>query len=86
MSVGKPIITFQTWVPLGTKRGLSGRLNRNWEKISKEKGDEWLSVQDAYTLHRPVRVQFPWNRVFAPSPLYQFQADLCDMCQPIRTV
>lgn len=40
---------------------------------------EWLAAQDAYTLHKTVRKNFKRNRVFAPRPLYQFQADLCDM-------
>ena len=41
--------------------------------------EEWLSAQNAYTLHKPARKVFPRNRVFSPRPLYQFQADLCDM-------
>ena len=40
---------------------------------------DFLSEQDAYTLHKPARIHFPRNRVFVTSPLKQFQADLCDM-------
>ncbi len=40
---------------------------------------QWLSEQDAYTLHKPVRKRFPRNRytVFRPNELWQ--ADLNDM-------
>jgi transposase-like protein len=47
--------------------------------LSDAKVNEWLSEQDAYTLHKPVRKHFPRNRVFSTHPLSQFQADLCDM-------
>ena len=41
--------------------------------------NEWYAEQDAYTLHKPVRKQFPRNIVFSTHPLSQFQTDLCDM-------
>lgn len=49
------------------------------KKISSDEVREWLSAQDAYTLHKTARKTYARNRVFAPRPLYQFQADLCDM-------
>ena len=48
-------------------------------RLSDAKVTEWLSEQDAHTLHKPVRKHFPRNRVFSTHPLSQFQADLCDM-------
>nr|XP_061782412.1 uncharacterized protein LOC133574295 isoform X3 [Nerophis lumbriciformis] len=47
--------------------------------VKREKVQEYLMGQDAYTLHQPARIKFPRNRVFVPQPLDQFQADLCDM-------
>lgn len=49
------------------------------ETVEREKVKDFLSGEDAYTLHRPVRIHFTRNRVFVPRPLNQFQADLCDM-------
>ena len=49
------------------------------KKPKTEVVQDWLSKQDAYTLHKPARKVFPRNHVFSPRPLYQFQADLCDM-------
>ncbi|CAI5671384.1 unnamed protein product [Oreochromis niloticus] len=48
-------------------------------KINAQTAQNFLAGQDAYTLHRAARLRFPRNRVFVPRPLYQFQADLCDM-------
>jgi hypothetical protein len=48
-------------------------------RLSAAKVNEWLTEQDAHTLHKPVRNQFPRNIVFSTHPLSQFQADLCDM-------
>lgn len=49
------------------------------ERVGVENVKDFLSEQDAYTLHKPARVHFIRNRVFVPRPLNQFQADLCDM-------
>lgn len=48
-------------------------------KYSKEAVKKWLSNQDAYTLHKPVRRKFPRNKynVYNINDLYQ--ADLNDM-------
>jgi len=40
---------------------------------------EWLSTQDAYTLHKPVRRVFPRRKTFAKGIDDLFQADLADM-------
>ena len=39
----------------------------------------WLSSQDAYTLHKPVRRIFPRRKTFAKGIADLFQADLADM-------
>lgn len=61
-----------------------GRLRRGvqdetGEKVAIKKVQDFLTEQDAYTLHKPVRINFPRNRVFVTRPLKQFQSDLCDM-------
>ena len=40
---------------------------------------KWLSTQDAYTLHKPVRRIFPRRKTFAKGIDDLFQADLADM-------
>lgn len=60
------------------------RLHREMEcetggKIKRRAVRDFLEGEDTYTLHKPARVNFPRNKVFAPAPLSQFQADLCDM-------
>lgn len=49
------------------------------EKMKMEKMKDFLSEEDAYTLHKPAGVRFSRNRVFVTKPLKQFQADLCDI-------
>ena len=49
------------------------------KKVAIAQVEDWLAGQDAYTLHKASRKKYARNRVFAPRPLYQFQADLCDM-------
>ena len=39
----------------------------------------WLSTQDAYTLHKPVRRRFKRRCVVVSGPSQQWQADLVDM-------
>ncbi|GFT49604.1 uncharacterized transposon-derived protein F54H12.3 [Trichonephila clavipes] len=48
-------------------------------KYSKKDVKHWLSLKDAYTLHKPVRHKFQRNRVFVSDIDRQFQADLVDM-------
>lgn len=41
----------------------------------------YLEQDDTYTLHKPVRIHFPRNRVLVTGVDKQFQADLVDMCE-----
>ena len=41
--------------------------------------ERWLSTQDAYTLHKPVRRHFKRRCVVLGGPNQQWQADLVDM-------
>ena len=40
---------------------------------------QWLSEQDAYTLHKPVRIRFKRRRVIVGGRNHQWQADLVDL-------
>ena len=40
---------------------------------------QWLSEQDAYTLHKPVRIRFKRRRVIVGERNHQWQADLVDL-------
>lgn len=46
---------------------------------SRNKIQNWLSGQDVYTLHKPVRRRFPRSRVFSPGINHIWQADLVDL-------
>jgi hypothetical protein len=46
---------------------------------SKKKTGEWLSGQDAYTLHRQARINFPRRPTIVRGPGVQLQADLMDV-------
>ena len=48
-------------------------------KISRKQVKDWLSQQDVYTLHRPVRRHCKRGRVIVPGIDAQFQADLVDV-------
>ena len=54
------------------------RLAKHSNKSKKEVG-KWLSYQDTYTLHRPVRKTFRRRRVITGAIGYQYQIDLVDM-------
>jgi transposase InsO family protein len=56
----------------GLHRVLKGR-------VSKRRIREWLSGQNTYTLHKPVRRKFERNVTFVSNINEQFQADLVDM-------
>ena len=47
--------------------------------VNKEKVKQWLSNQDAYTMHRPVRYSFPRRRIIVNGIDQQWQADLMDL-------
>ena len=53
-------------------RKASGNVNVNTIK-------NWLSFQDAYTLHKPVRYRFPRRRTIVYGLKEQFQCDLIDV-------
>ena len=48
-------------------------------KLKPEKVKEWLSTQDSYTLHKPVKYKFPRRRVVVGGMGHQMQADLVDV-------
>ena len=47
--------------------------------------ERWLSTQDAYTLHKPVRRRFKRRCVVVGGPNQQWQADLVDMSRLKQT-
>ncbi|KAF7642729.1 hypothetical protein LDENG_00252410 [Lucifuga dentata] len=63
----------------GVERLHQGVENDMGNKVRLEDIKDFLSEQDAYTLHKLARTHFTRNRVFVPRLLNQFQADLCDM-------
>lgn len=63
----------------GVDRLRRGVEEETGKKVDVRKVQDFLSEQDAYTLHKPARVRFKRNRVFVTKPLKQLQADLCDM-------
>ena len=48
-------------------------------KLKPEKVKSWLSTQDSYTLHKPVKYKFPQQRVVVGGMGHQWQADLEDV-------
>ena len=48
-------------------------------KLKKSIVKEWLSHQDAYTLHKPVRYKFPRRKTIVGGIDHQWQADLIDV-------
>ena len=47
--------------------------------VSEKNVEQWLSEQDAYTLHKPARRRFKRRCVVVGGPNQQWQADLVDM-------
>ena len=47
--------------------------------VPEQNVERWLSKQDAYTLHKPVRRRFKSPCVVVGGPNQQWQADLVDM-------
>ena len=58
--------------------GGASRLSKE-TKIDGRKAKKWLTSQDTYTLHKPVRYKFPRRRVIVSGPGEQWQADLVDV-------
>jgi len=48
-------------------------------KISRKQVQDWLSQQDVYTLHKPIRRHYKRSRVIVPGITAPFQADLVDV-------
>ena len=48
-------------------------------KLKQSDVHHWLSYQDAYTLHKPVRRTFSRRRVIVGGIDHQWQADLIDV-------
>ena len=48
-------------------------------KMKPEQVKEWLTTQDAYTLHKPILYKFPRRKVIVSGPYQQWQADLIDV-------
>ena len=53
--------------------------------VPEQKVEQWLSEQDAYTLHKPVRRRFKRRCVVVGGPNQQWQADLVDMSRLKKT-
>ena len=52
---------------------------RHVARMSRKRVVEWLSEQDAYTLHKPARRHFKRRCVIVSGPRQQWQADLVDL-------
>ena len=52
---------------------------RRVTRVPRKIVEEWLSEQDAYTLHKPARRHFTRRRVVVGGPRQQWQADLVDL-------
>jgi transposase InsO family protein len=68
------------------KPGSYGGVNPlvRYSNASAATAKNWLSSQDAYTLHKPVRRNFPRRKTYAKCINDLFQADLADMQQLSR--
>ena len=63
------------------KVGSYGGVNalRRVTRVPRTVVQDWLSEQNAYTLHKPARHRFRRRRVVVGGPLQQWQADLVDL-------
>ena len=59
--------------------GSFGGRNRLKRTVGRGRVKEWLESQDTYTLHKPVRYNFPRRRVIVSGIDDQWQADLVDL-------
>ena len=59
--------------------GAFGGVHRLSKKIKRGDVKKWLTFQDAYTLHKPVRHKFPRRRVLVGGIDHQWQIDLADV-------
>ncbi len=56
-----------------------GAVQREVGRKHKNQVAHWLSLQDTYTLHKPVRYHFPRRKVIVGGIDHQWQADLVDV-------
>lgn len=63
----------------GKKRLKDGVLKETGVRLTDKEVSDWLSGEDAYTLHRTAPLKYRRNRVFVYGIDMQFQADLVDM-------
>ena len=68
--------------------GSLGGIKRLKERYKKKRKDarKWLTFQDTYTLHNPVRKSFPGRRVLVHGIDYQWQIDLVDLSSSLSRV
>ena len=64
--------------PVGSYGGVDA-LHRATGEVPKRTAKRWLSEQDAYTLHKPVRRRFKRGRVVVGGQNQQWQGDLVDV-------
>ena len=57
----------------------TAKATKNNQKISRNDVRNWLRSQETYTLHKPVRRNYPRNKVFVDGIDDQFEADLADL-------
>jgi len=74
MSLSKLYYTYTDPVSLGSITKL-----RRKTKLSTNQIKKWLASQDAYTLHAPVRKNFPRKQYYVTGPNELIQMDLADM-------
>ena len=65
----------------GGIQGLKKAVKRKGTKVKTKQVVNWLSTQDTYTLHKPVRHHFARSRVIVGGIDAQWQADLVDVSQ-----
>lgn len=61
----------------------SDKLARATQK-SKKAAQKWLTKQDTYTLHKPIKKRYPRRKVIVSSIDQQWQADLVDMTSLVK--
>jgi len=74
MSLSKLYYTYSDPTSLGSISKLQGKTRLQRNKIK-----NWLASQDTYTLHAPVRKNFPRKQYYVSGPNELLQMDLADM-------
>lgn len=68
---------YYDWKRVGSYGGVSSLVKSS--KLKPQTVEGWLKSQDAYTLHKPVRYNFPRRKVVVGGIGHQWQADLIDV-------